>query len=283
MSISSNKSIVVRRVFAEDLDNELWLIKSAILRYPFVFMDTEFPGTIFKPSKQVACEDNPVINYHYIKSNVDALQIIQLGLSLSDAQGNLPDFDSPFCYVWEFNFKDFNINRDHYASTSIELLKRQGIDFEKNKEKGIDSRDFAKKLWDYGLVFNCYGLNGITWITFHGAYDFGFMLKILTQSPLPLDLHSFVHQLVFFFGYNIFDLKHTFKLLGLLGGLEKIAQTLNVARIVGSSHQAGSDSLLTLQCFMKLKSKKVFESIWNETNQILLTPLALYGLVQTIG
>ncbi|MBA0557053.1 hypothetical protein Golob_027109, partial [Gossypium lobatum] len=152
-------------------------------------MDTEFPGTIFKPSKQVACEDNPVINYHYMKSNVDALQIIQLGLSLSDAQ-------------------------DHYASTSIELLKRQGIDFEKNKEKGIDSRDFAKKLWDYGLVFNCYGLNGITWITFHGAYDFGFMLKILTQSPLPLDLHSFVHQLAYFFGYNVFDLKHTFKLLG---------------------------------------------------------------------
>ncbi|XP_016690528.2 probable CCR4-associated factor 1 homolog 11 [Gossypium hirsutum] len=228
MSISSNKSIVVRRVFAEDLDNELWLIKVAILRYPYVFMDTEFPGTIFKPSKQVVFEENPVINYHYMKSNVDALQIIQLGLSLSDAQGNLPDFDSPFCYVWEFNFKDFNINRDHYASTSIELLKRQGIDFEKNKEKGIDSRDFAKKLWDYGLVFNCYGLNGITWITFHGAYDFGFMLKMLTQSPLPLDLHSFVHQLAYFFGYNVFDLKHTFKLLGLLGGLEKIAQTLKL-------------------------------------------------------
>ncbi|MBA0670637.1 hypothetical protein Goklo_000081 [Gossypium klotzschianum] len=68
MSISGNKSIVVRRVFAEDLDN------------------IEFPGTIFKPSKQVIREGNPVINYHYMKSNVDALQIIQLGLSLSDAQ-----------------------------------------------------------------------------------------------------------------------------------------------------------------------------------------------------
>ncbi|MBA0683012.1 hypothetical protein Goari_024692, partial [Gossypium aridum] len=133
MSISSNKSVVVRQVFAEDLDSELLMIKTAIL------------------SKQVIREGNPIINYHYMKLNVDALQIIQLGLSLSDAQGNLPDFDSPFSYVWEFNFRDFDINRDCYASDSIELLKRQGIDFEKNKEKGIDSKDFAKKFWDYGL------------------------------------------------------------------------------------------------------------------------------------
>ncbi|MBA0813965.1 hypothetical protein Gohar_027777 [Gossypium harknessii] len=144
MSISSNKSIVVRRVFAEDLDNELLMIKEAIL------------------TKQVIREGNLVINYHYMKSNVDALQIIQLSLSLSDAQGNLPDFDFPFSYIWEFNFRDFDINRDHYASDSIELFKRQGIDFEKNKEKGIDSKDFAKKFWDYGLVFNSYGLKSIT-------------------------------------------------------------------------------------------------------------------------
>ncbi|MBA0649422.1 hypothetical protein Goklo_016987, partial [Gossypium klotzschianum] len=131
MSISSNKSVVVRQVFAEDLDSELLMIKTAILRYPFVSIDTEFPGTIFKPSKQVIRE------------------------------GNLPDFDSPFSYVWEFNFRDFDINRDCYASDSIELLKCQGIDFEKNKEKGIDSKDFAKKFWDYGLLFNCYGLKSI--------------------------------------------------------------------------------------------------------------------------
>ncbi|PPS10090.1 hypothetical protein GOBAR_AA10564 [Gossypium barbadense] len=136
---------------------------------------------------------------------------------------------------------------------SIKLLKRQQLDFKKNKEKGVDFKDFAKKLWDYGLVFNCYGLKSITWITFHGTYNFEFMLKITIQSLLPWDLHSFVHQLAYFFGYNIFNLKHTFKLLGLLSGLEKIAQTLNMAHIVGSSHQAGSDNLLTHQCFIKLK------------------------------
>ncbi|KAG8498125.1 hypothetical protein CXB51_006885 [Gossypium anomalum] len=182
MLISGNKSIVVRRVFAENLDSELPLIKAAILRYSFVSIDTEFLGTIFKPNKQVIHKGNPVTNCHYMKSNVDALQIIQVVLSLSDARGNLLDFDSPFSYIWEFNFRYFDINRDRYASDSIELLKHQGIDFEKNKEKGIDSKDFAKKLWDYGLVFNYYDLKSISWITLHGAYDFGFMLKILTQS-----------------------------------------------------------------------------------------------------
>ncbi|TYG52014.1 hypothetical protein ES288_D10G308200v1 [Gossypium darwinii] len=225
MSIFGNKSIVVRRVFAEDSDSELLMIKEAILTYHFLSIDIEFPGTIFKPSKQVIREGNPVINYHYMKSNVDVLQIIQLGLSLSDAQGNLLDFDFPFSYIWEFNFRDFNINRDHYASDSIELFKHQGIDFEKNKEKGIDSKDFAKKFWDYGLVFNSYGLKS---------------------------------------------------------SLEKIAQTLNAACITGSSHQAGSDNLFTLQCFMKFKSENIFESKWNETNQMLLFPLTLYGLVKTI-
>ncbi|MBA0682884.1 hypothetical protein Goari_024572, partial [Gossypium aridum] len=109
---------------------------------------------IFKPSKQVIREGNSVINYQYMKLNVDMLQIIQLGLSIFDAWGNLPDFYSPFSYVWKFNLRDFDINRDRYASDLIELLKRQGINFEKNKEKGIGSKNFAKKFWDYGLVFN---------------------------------------------------------------------------------------------------------------------------------
>ncbi|MBA0756758.1 hypothetical protein Gogos_021954 [Gossypium gossypioides] len=182
-----------------------------------------------------------------MKSNVDALQIIQLGLSLSDAQGNLSNFNSPFSYIWEFNFRDFDINRDHCASDSIELLKRQGIDFEKNKEKGIDSKDFAKKFWDYGLVFNCYGLKSITWITFHGTYDFRIHVKdSYSKSTAFASSLIRAYQLAYLFGCNIFDLKHTFKFLGLLRSLEKIAQTLNVARITGSSHQAGLDNLLTL-------------------------------------
>ncbi|XP_022725293.1 probable CCR4-associated factor 1 homolog 11 [Durio zibethinus] len=279
MALSGKKPVIVRQVFAEDLKSEFAIIQSAILEYPFVSMDTEFPGTIFKPYKRVIQEANPVINYQYMKSNVDGLKIIQLGLTLADYEGNLPDFGTPFCYIWEFNFKDFDMKKDSYVKESIELLKQQGIDFEKNKEKGIDSIDFSMMIWNSGL-FNYF--RGLNWITFHGAYDFGFLMRILTQQPLPPEFKSFMKQLVSFFGYKIFDIKHTFRFFGLDGGLEKVAKTLNVDRIAGLSHQAGSDSLLTLQCFMMLKKSKVFECNQRQSNR-MLPALALYGLVSTIG
>ncbi|KAA3472591.1 putative CCR4-associated factor 1-like protein 11 isoform X1 [Gossypium australe] len=226
----------------------------------YLYIDTEFLEMIFKPNIH---KDNPIINYHYMKPNVDALQIIQFGLSLSNARGNLLDFDSPFSYVWEFNFRDFGINRDRYASDSIELLKCQGISFGKNKEKGIDSKDFAKKFWDYGLLFNCYGLKN----SYSRSTAF---VSSLVRASIGL-----------FLWLQHFRPQTHLNLLGLLGGLEKIAQTLNMARITGSSHQARLKSLLTFRCFMKLKSENVFESKWNETNQMLLPPLILYRLAQT--
>ncbi|KAK8624451.1 hypothetical protein V6N13_065796 [Hibiscus sabdariffa] len=186
------------------------------------------------------------INYEYMKANVDALEVIQVGLTLSDSQGNLPDFGTHFSYVWEFNFNGFDVEKDSCDLDSIELLKRQGVDFVKNRTKGIDSMDFATLMWSSGLIYNynsCCG-GGLTWITFHGAYDFGFLMKILTQRPLPHDFHSFMQQMAHIFGGNVFDLKHTFKYLGMFGGLEKMAKMLNLRRRAGSSHQAGSDCLL---------------------------------------
>ena len=141
MTAPGEKSVMVRRVFAEDLKREFAMIQEAIAMYPFVSMDTEFPGTIFKQDKGIIQEDDPVINYHYMKSNVDALKIFQLGLTLFDSEGNLPDFGTPYCYVWEFNFRDFDIHKDYYVPESIKLLERQDIDFVKNKEKGIDSME----------------------------------------------------------------------------------------------------------------------------------------------
>ncbi|KAK6282710.1 PREDICTED: probable CCR4-associated factor 1 homolog 11 [Theobroma cacao] len=87
MTAPGKKPVLVRQVFAEDLEREFALIRSAIDKYPFVSMDTEFPGTIFKQDKNLIHQADPAINYLFMKSNVDALRIIQLGLTLADSQG----------------------------------------------------------------------------------------------------------------------------------------------------------------------------------------------------
>ncbi|XP_039006631.1 probable CCR4-associated factor 1 homolog 11 [Hibiscus syriacus] len=240
------KPVIVRQVFRDELEYEFRLIQSVILEYPLVSIDTEYPNTIFKADKEIIALRDEHINYQYMKSNIDILDMTQLGLTFSDYEGNLPDFDTPFCYIWEFNFKGFR----------------------KNKKKGIDSRDFATMFWNLGL-FNYF--RGLTWMAFHGSYDFGFLVKVLIQQSLPNDLDSFMGLLVSLLGDKIFDVKHNLKCFGLLGSLDKVARELNVVRLTGLSHQAGSDSLLTLQCFTELRKLNAFEGF-----QVLA--LALYGL-----
>ncbi|GAV78090.1 CAF1 domain-containing protein [Cephalotus follicularis] len=262
MTPQSKKPVIVRQVWADNLEFEISQIKRAIPDYPFVAMDTEFPGTIFEPYPNMtylshyypyySCNHHdydPSFNYFLMKSNVDVLNIIQLGLSLSDSEGNLPCFETEFSIVWEFNFRDFNIDCDPQNIESIRLLERQGIDFKKNKEKGINSWDFAKLVLCSGLVLNS---SKLTWVTFHSSYDFGFLIKILTRHYLPCDIDSFMQLVVHYFGYKIYDIKHMIQFSrGLCGGLERVAKLLHVERKVGKSHQAGSDSLLTMQAFLR--------------------------------
>ncbi|KAG6781557.1 hypothetical protein POTOM_014468 [Populus tomentosa] len=253
LKMKSSTPVQVREVWAENLVAEFSLIKEAISRFSFVSLDTEFPGTLFLSNldKSLLSQAPPSHNYRLMKYNVDLLKIIQLGMTLSDSQGNLPSFGTEFHYVWQFNFRDFNIEHDPYNDESIGLLERQGIDLKKNREKGIDSSDFAWMVFTSGLVFNnC----SITWITFHGAYDFGFLIKILTRRELPCDMASFLGMVSFFFGVRVYDTKFMMGSIGgLRGGLERVAELLGVERTTGKRHQAGSDSLLTHQTFVRFK------------------------------
>jgi CCR4-NOT transcription complex subunit 7/8 len=158
-----------------------------------------------------------------------------------------------------------------YAQESIDLLAKSGILFQKNLENGIDPMHFAELLTSSGVVL----LDKVTWISFHSSYDFGYLIKLLTNKDLPNTETEFLELIKLFFP-NVFDIKYLMKSCrNLKGGLEEVARQLEVNTIYnlfrnleinclfkyplikierfGPQHQAGSDSLLTGLTFFKLK------------------------------
>lgn len=246
MSISEGSSVRIREVWTHNLHEEFLIIKSIAQNFPFLSIDTEFPGTVVSLTGYFRSPSD--FQYQTLRANVDATKLIQLGFTFTDDKGHLPRCQSGEYCVWQFNFKDFNDKSDLHAVDSIELLRRCGIDFRKNREKGIDSRTFSKLLMSSGLVLN----ENMHYICFHGGYDFGYLLKILTGKKLPALQEEFYSELYTYFGL-IYDVKYMMKFsINLYGGLEKLARSLKVKRF-GASHQAGSDSLLTSSTFQKLK------------------------------
>jgi CCR4-NOT transcription complex subunit 7/8 len=176
------------------------------------------------------------------------MKLIQVGLTFMDGEGELPKLsDGTYC-AWQFNFRGFDPEEDMYEPSSIALLRRCGIDFAKNRMLGVDPSLFREKLLACGLLCN----RRVHYICFHGAYDFAYLLKLITCASLPADEASFLGLLQHYFG-TFYDLKYMqIRLLNLHGGLEKLARSLGIKRI-GPSHQAGSDSLLTSSSFQRLK------------------------------
>ncbi|ERN08239.1 hypothetical protein AMTR_s00018p00223830, partial [Amborella trichopoda] len=154
-----------------------------------------------------------------------------------------PSFRHTLSIYLAIQFQGFRSNPYSPASPHLNLttLEKHGIDFEKNLTAGIESIRFAELLLASGLVCN----DGVTWITFHSAYDFAYLLKISTWREMPRELEEFLAMVRIYFG-EIYDVKHLMKNCGgMHGGLARLAEALNVDRAVGSCHQAGSDSLLT--------------------------------------
>jgi CCR4-NOT transcription complex subunit 7/8 len=98
-----------------------------------------------------------------------------------------------------------------------------------------------------GLVLN----PDVHWVCFHGSYDFAYLLSVLINTVLPETEDEFTQELVMYFPSH-FDIRILVKGNDYLhGGLNRIANTLEVFR-VGKTHQAGSDSVVTIDVFFKL-------------------------------
>lgn len=251
------QEIHTRSVWADNLESEFKLLGEVVDRHPYVAMDTEFPGVIYRSSvyhDHLRSDDR----YHLLKANVDSLNLIQLGLTLSDSSGNLPALNTTTSqrFIWEFNFKDFDPLIHPHSKDSIDLLKSKGLDFDKNRERGIETGKFAELMMSSGLVCN----DDVTWVTFHSAYDFGYLIKALTAVKLPNELGDFMSLLKAFFGDRVYDMKHMMRYCGNLhGGLDSVARSLQVDRVVGKCHQAGSDSLVTCHAFLKMRERFFFK------------------------
>lgn len=150
-------------------------------------------------------------------------------------------------YCWQM-CSNYICSEDMYAQDSIDLLQNSGIQFKKHEEDGIDPLDFAELLMSSGIVL----MDNIKWLCFHSGYDFGYLLKVLTDQHLPSNENDFFDLLHTYFP-NIYDIKYLMKSCkSLKGGLQEVAEQLDIRRI-GPQHQAGSDALLTGMAFFKMR------------------------------
>ncbi|CVK94263.1 related to POP2-required for glucose derepression [Fusarium fujikuroi] len=276
----------IREVWKHNLHEEMAVLRDLVDKYPYIAMDTEFPGVVSRPMGGFRGKSD----YHYqcLRTNVDMLKVIQIGLTFFNEDGETPPprptndlklgtaaqraaTNAPFPCSWQFNFK-FSLKDDMYNEKSIESLQQAGIDFNALERDGIDPHEFASLMIPSGLI--CY--DNVKWISFHGGYDFGYLTKLFMCLPLPNDEVDFDHKMKLYFPMT-YDVKHLMKHAirlhnsGLLtpsdpssteilqkfehkSGLENIAETLKIKR-VGSAHQAGSDSLLTGKVFFSMRDK----------------------------
>ena len=254
---SNNEQPGIIEVYEDNFIQEIKNISELLEEYNYVGMDTEFPGTVYYVN-------NITKDFYFrtLKMNVDLLKLIQLGITLTNEKGEFPK-NYPY-HTWQFNF-EFDKSSDKILPASLNLLEKCGIDFNKLKRKGIKHKLFAEYFMISGLVLN----PDITWISFHGCYDFGYLLKLLLNSKLPDSEKEFMELLNTYF-INYYDIRTLVKGKdNLQGSLNRLAQNLEVLR-EGKTHQAGSDSVVTIDVYFKLVKNGLIEENKIKKNKNIL-------------
>ena len=161
------------------------------------------------------------------------------------------------------------LSKDSYSPESIDLLESAGIDFKTLHSNGTNASFFAENLIPSGLILN----ENVNWVMFHGVYDFAYLLKNVTNLPLPEEESLFMKTLEIYFPhfYDVRYLINNNNLHWMKGSLTKISNLMDIKRL-GCTHQAGSDSLITSKLFFKLLET------YNDQIDIIGDKNKIYGL-----
>uniref|UniRef100_A0A0N4ZNB8 poly(A)-specific ribonuclease n=1 Tax=Parastrongyloides trichosuri TaxID=131310 RepID=A0A0N4ZNB8_PARTI len=254
-SSKTNSDIQIIDVWRGNLREAFSIINKLVEIYPFVSVDSEFPGVVATPIGDF--KSRKEFNFKRIICNVELLKVIQIGFTFFNADGSLP----PGNPVFQFNF-EFNIYEDYYSTKSIDLLQKSGIDFNKHQKDGISMDDFGELLTTSGLLAN----PKIIWLAFSSGFDFCYIIKTILCRHPPLDEMKFTRLINTLFPSSV-DLKILLNepepsSVKLQGGLQDVALMLQVERF-GLQHTAGSDALLTGKTFFMIK-QKFFPGKWKK-------------------
>nr|CAN81811.1 hypothetical protein VITISV_020892 [Vitis vinifera] len=126
--LPKSDSIQIREVWNDNLEEEFALIRGIVDEFPFIAMDTEFPGIVLRPVGNFKNSND----YHYqtLKDNVDI-------------NGTCPRAELISIAFGSSIFVNLMLTRTFLRTISIELLRQSGIDFMKSNEKGIDAVRFG--------------------------------------------------------------------------------------------------------------------------------------------
>ncbi|EAY13789.1 CAF1 family ribonuclease containing protein [Trichomonas vaginalis G3] len=223
-------------VWAYNLETEMEKIAHLLPKYHYVGMDTEFSGFFLKSPPFSASDE---VKYQVERENVNRMKLIQIGITLADEDGKVPQ---PIC-TWQFNFK-FDLSHDMQSTDSINLLFQSGIDFDKFLKDGIDISDFIPIFYASGLIMN----DNVIWVTFAAGYDIAYLVKLVTADILP-DTSAEFDRVVRTYFPHYYDVRYMIMQINPgVGSLQSLSKELGVLRY-GPMHQAGSDSYVTVLSF----------------------------------
>lgn len=229
-------------VWAQNFEEERGRLLAVVERCRYAAVDFEFPGVV-RPSSAPLAPRSAEERYAELRGSVDSTKPIQLGLALFGKDG-----EQLGC--WQFNLH-FDERNDRAEASALRFLRATvGMNLRRHATDGVDTSAVGELLVSSGLVLT----EDIRWLTFHGMYDFAYLLRVVTGGAMPLTLAAFDRALDDHFPRRL-DIKRYLP----RGSLSHLGEEFGLRR-QGHAHHGGSDALLTAELFFKI-SRHVGDAI----------------------